>query len=83
MLHYEYDLRWSETKNLKTLITDNFFLLPLDGSDTLYTHRTQEYISNTEVEIFLTVIVSMVTVIKLTKKYLKASFQERLMKEYE
>ena len=43
----------------KNLIT---FSLPLDGGETLYSHRTCEYIAKAEVEIFLMVMVSMVTV---------------------
>ena len=31
------DLKWSETKNLKVLICDNFFL-PLVGNETLHSH---------------------------------------------
>ena len=53
-------LRWSETKHLKILIIDNF--LPLDGNEALHTDRTWKYMAKTEVAIFLTVIVSMVTV---------------------
>ena len=58
----QISLRWSETKSLKTLIIDNFFFLPLDGDETLHIYRTWKYIAKTEVEMFLTVIVSMVTV---------------------
>ena len=42
---------------------ENFtFSLPLDGNETLYSSRTWEYIGKTEVETFVMVIVSMVTV---------------------
>ena len=38
------------------------FFLPLDGNETLYSYRTWEYTAKTKAKIFLTVIVSMVTV---------------------
>ena len=38
------------------------FLLPLDGNESLCGHRTWKYIAKTEIEVFPTVIVSMVTV---------------------
>ena len=43
-------LKWPETKNLKLLIIDN--------DKTLHNHRTWKYITKTEAEIFVTVIVS-------------------------
>ena len=55
------------------------FLTP-DGNETLYNHLTCEYIAKTEVKIFVIVIVSMV---KLTKKYLKVSILKGLMREYD
>ena len=57
------------------------FLLPRYGNGTLYSHRTWKYVAKTEVQIFVTVIVSLQTFDKLTKKCLKASFLERFMKE--
>ena len=56
---FPVNLRWSEAKTLKFL---KLFLLPLDSTKTLYNHRTWKYIAKTEVKIFVTVIVSMVTV---------------------
>ena len=54
-------LRWLETKKIENFDIDNFFM-PLDGNITLYNCRTWEYIAKTEIEIFLTVIISMITV---------------------
>ena len=54
-------VRWSETKNLKILIIDNFFL-SLDRNKTFHSYRTWEYIVKREAKIFVTVIVSMITV---------------------
>ena len=36
--------------------------MTLDGNETLYSHRTRKYIAKTEIQIFVTVNVSMVTV---------------------
>ena len=44
-------------ENFQSLIT-----LRWSGNESLYGHRTWKYIAKTEVEIFLTVMVSMVTV---------------------
>ena len=65
-----YDSRWSETKIRKFEINNSkirknhwqLFLLPLDGNETVYSYRTWIYIAQTEVKIFVTVIVSMVTI---------------------
>ena len=54
-------MRWSETKNLKNLIINNF-LLPLNGNKTLYSYITRNYIVKNEVKMPVTVNVSMVTV---------------------
>ena len=62
LFNIKINLRWSETKNFRILIIDNFLSchLMLMKLGTLIKH-----ISKTEVEIFLTVIVSMVTVEKI------------------
>ena len=55
------------------------FSLPIDADETLHSHRTYKYITKIEAEIF----VAGNHLIKLTKKCLKASFLESLIKEYE
>ena len=51
--------RWSETKHWKFWLLITFFL-QLDGNETLYNNRNWKYKVKTEVNIFVTVIVSMV-----------------------
>ena len=54
---------WSATRHLKMLIVNDFFFLELnDDNNILYSFRTGKYIAKSEVEIFLRVIVPMVTV---------------------
>ena len=66
---------------MRTLIADNFFL-PVDGNQTLYSHRTWEYMAKTEVKFFSNGhCFHGSRSVKLTKNCLKALFLESLMKE--
>ena len=64
LLPYQISLWVKMVRNKKFTNFDNWwlFLLPFDGNETLYSHRTWEYIAKMEVESFAIVIVSMVTV---------------------
>ena len=58
-------------KKFENLDYWKLYFLPLDSNETLYIHRTWEHKTQTEVETFVTVIASMVTV---RQNWLKSAF---------
>ena len=77
-------LRWSETKNSKFFIIDDFSPASHLMVMKLYSHRTWKQIALTESNIFVNGhCFHDNRLIKLTKKCLKAPFLEHLMKEYD
>ena len=57
-----YPFKVVRTESLTILIINNFVSCHLMVINVLHTDRTWKYIAKTEVEIFLTLVVSMVTV---------------------
>ena len=76
-------LRWSETKNLKILVIDNFFSCHLKVTKLCTAIKLGSTWSKLKSKFSIGHRFHGNRLIKLTKMCLKASFLERLMKEYE